>query len=98
MTLTATQAKPRTRRAPDSAPRLRRVALIIETTAAPRRRMIEGVARYMQEHEPWAVYLKPHAVELSLLDWLRDWEGDGIIAAVRDEAVYEAAPRAIPMV
>ena len=47
---------------------LKHVALIVESAVAPRRMMLSGVARYIQEHEPWAVYLKPHAVELSLVD------------------------------
>ena len=32
--------------------RPRRVALIVESAMAPRRRMLAGVARYMHEHEP----------------------------------------------
>ena len=40
--------------------RLKRVALIVETAIAPRRRMLAGVARYMHEHDPWAIYLKPN--------------------------------------
>ena len=35
--------------------RLRRVALVVETAVAPRRRMLNGVARYIHEHEPWQV-------------------------------------------
>lgn len=66
-------------------PRARRVALIVESAVAPRRMMLNGVARYIQEHEPWSVYLKPFGVEPSLGRWLRDWEGDGIIAAVRGQ-------------
>src|SRR5687767_3224161 len=62
----------------------RRVALIVESAVAPRRRMLAGVARYLHEHEPWAVYLKPFGVEKSLGHWLREWNGDGIIAAVAE--------------
>jgi len=64
--------------------RLKRVALIVETAIAPRRRMLAGVARYMHEHDPWAIYLKPNEVEKSLSHWIRDWNGDGIIGAVAD--------------
>jgi LacI family transcriptional regulator len=62
----------------------RRVALMVESAVAPRRRMLAGVARYIHEHEPWAVYLKPFGVEKSLDRWLREWKGDGIIAAVAE--------------
>ena len=66
------------------ATRLKRVALIVESAVAPRRRMLGGVARYIHEHEPWAIYLKPYGVEKFLYHWLREWNGDGIIAAVWD--------------
>ena len=46
--------------------------------------MLAGVARYVREHEPWAIYLKPYGVEKSLENWLRAWQGDGIIAAVAE--------------
>lgn len=64
--------------------KLRRVALIVESAVAPRRRMLAGVARYIHEHEPWAIYLKPFGVEKQLRHWLREWHGDGIIAAVAE--------------
>ena len=60
--------------------------------------MLTGVARYIQEHEPWAVYLKPFGVEKSLPNWLRDWHGDGIIAAVKDPASDVVVQRGIPVV
>src|SRR6266542_1299125 len=77
---------------------LRRVALIVESAVAPRRMMLTGVARYMQEHEPWAIYLKPFGVEKSLPQWLKDWHGDGIIAAVKDRAADIIAQSGIPIV
>lgn len=86
--------------------RARRVALIVESAVAPRRMMLSGVARYIQEHEPWSVYLKPFGVEPSLARWLREWEGDGIIAAVRGQIAdvlaqrssRKAGQRSIPIV
>ena len=60
--------------------------------------MLTGVARYIQEHEPWSVYLKPFGVEKSLPRWLEDWHGDGIIAAVKDPATDIVAHSGIPVV
>lgn len=79
-------------------PRLRHVALIVESQVAPRRMMLTGVARYVQEHEPWAVYLKPYGVEKSLPEWLGEWRGDGIIAAVNDPGIAQVTRRGIPIV
>lgn len=62
--------------------RLRRVAIIANAQVAPRRRMLVGVARYIREHDPWAIYLKPFGVDSSLNEWAQGWDGDGIISAV----------------
>jgi LacI family transcriptional regulator len=77
---------------------LKHVALIVESAVAPRRMMLTGVARYIQEHEPWSVYLKPFGVEKSLPRWLKNWHGDGIIAAVKDPASDVVAHTGIPVV
>jgi LacI family transcriptional regulator len=77
---------------------LREVALIVELAVASRRRMLSGVARYIQEHERWAVYLKPFGAEKSLPQWLRNWKGDGIISAVKDLNGKLFLRRGIPIV
>ncbi len=40
---------------------------------------IRGVANYVQEHHPWAIYLKPAGTEAPLSSWFKDWHGQGII-------------------
>lgn len=65
---------------------------------APRRRMLAGVARYVREHRPWAIYLKPYGVEKSLQRWLRAWNGDGIIAAVAEVEAGVIKDFGIPIV
>jgi len=60
--------------------------------------MLAGVARYMHEHEPWAIYMKPFGVEMSLRDWVRDWKGDGIMAAVWDVKPEDVRGLTIPLV
>ena len=89
---------PRERAKQAAEPRLKHVALIVESAVAPRRLMLTGVARYIQEHEPWAVYLKPHAVESSLPRWLKNWKGDGIIAAMTDRDTSIVAELGVPVV
>jgi len=76
----------------------KRVALLLESQLSPRRRMLIGVARYMHEHDPWAIYLKPGGVEKSLAKWLKEWDGDGIIAAVNDPATEMVQDFGIPIV
>lgn len=78
--------------------RTRHVALIVEAVVAPRRQMLTGVAQYIQEHEPWALYLKPAKVEKSLADWLQHWHGDGIIAAIDDPNSCVFLQKRLPVV
>src|SRR5687768_14846400 len=78
--------------------RRKRVALIVESQQAPRRRMLTGVARYMHEHDPWAIYLKPAGVDRSLGEWLHQWQGHGIIAAVWDPEAGAVADIGLPIV
>jgi LacI family transcriptional regulator len=70
----------------------------VETAVAPRRRILAGVARYVREHDPWAIYLKPYGVEKSLDSWLRAWRGDGIIAAVAELEADVLKDFGIPLV
>jgi LacI family transcriptional regulator len=78
--------------------RVRHVALIVEAVIAPRRQMLRGVAQYIQEHEPWALYLKPAEVKKALADWLKHWKGDGIIAAIHEPDRQMLTQRGLPLV
>jgi len=78
--------------------RVRHVALIVEAVIAPRRQMLRGVAQYIQEHEPWALYLKPAEVKKALADWLKHWRGDGIIAAIHETDTQLLTQRGLPLV
>ena len=75
------------------------VALLIETSLGSGRDILRGVARYVLEHEPWALYHEPHGLEDSVPQWLRRWNGDGIIARIQTRRVAQAlAASGIPVV
>jgi LacI family transcriptional regulator len=65
---------------------------------SPRRRLIRGVARYVQEHEPWAIYLTPAGVEKSLTSWLRSWNGDGVIVYANEADAEALLQSRLPVV
>ena len=67
----------------------KRVAVLTETTHAAGRNIIQGIARYVREHESWSVYYAPRALEQDAPAWLKNWDGDGIIARISSEAVME---------
>src|SRR5688572_16102309 len=70
--------------------RRRRVALIIETSLAPGREMLAGIARYSREHGPWSTVWAPRGLEESLPVWLRRWSGDGVVARIQSEETAQA--------
>ncbi|MDZ7619704.1 MAG: hypothetical protein U1E05_22115, partial [Patescibacteria group bacterium] len=57
----------------------RRVALLIETSRGHGRQIIEGVARYAQEHGPWSLLLEPRHLDDPPPRWLAGWHGDGLL-------------------
>src|SRR5687767_7157229 len=75
------------------------VALIVETSLAPGREMLLGIARYVREHGHWSTFLEPRGLEDSVPAWLGEWDGDGVIARVQNRQVAEAvASTGIPAV
>src|SRR3984957_10101064 len=75
------------------------VALIIETSLGSGRDILRGVARYVREHEPWALYHEPHGLEESIPQWLRGWNGDGVIARIQTPRIAkELAASGLPVV
>ncbi len=55
------------------------VALIIETSSAHGRRMLQGVSRYMHVYANWSVFLDERGRVTHPPTWLATWEGDGVI-------------------
>jgi LacI family transcriptional regulator len=94
------KSKPRMRRnLPGKERRRPHVALIIETSLGSGRDILRGVARYVREHEPWALYHEPHGLVDSVPQWLRRWNGDGIIARIQTRRVaQQLAASGIPVV
>jgi LacI family transcriptional regulator len=68
----------------------KRVALIIETSLAPGREILRGIASYLREEGPWSIAHEPRSLEQSVPLWLRGWRGDGIIARVQSPRVARA--------
>jgi LacI family transcriptional regulator len=66
------------------------VALLVETSLASGRDILCGIAKYARNHGPWALYHEPRSLGEGLPNWLRNWEGDGIIARIQDPALAEA--------
>ena len=66
------------------------VALIVETSLISGRHILRGIARYVRQHGPWALFHEPRSLEASVPRWLKNWQGDGIIARLQTERIATA--------
>lgn len=67
-----------------------RVALIIESSRGYGRGLLAGIARYTRDYGPWVMTWQDRGLEQTAPSWLKDWQGDGIIARVESRAIEKA--------
>ena len=67
-----------------------RVALLIETSNAYARGLLEGIAQNLHEQGMWSVFLPERGRGEPAPVWLRGWHGDGIIARVESRSIARA--------
>lgn len=68
----------------------KRVTLIVESSLASGRNIVRGVIRYARQHGPWLLHHEWRNTDMYFPPWLRDWEGDGIIARVESRKMARA--------
>ncbi|MCD6338770.1 MAG: XylR family transcriptional regulator [Verrucomicrobia bacterium] len=71
---------------------LKRVALLIESSRAYGRGLLQGIARYIRIHGNWSIFYQECRLG-DLPEWLGEWQGDGIIARVENRRMAEAIRR-----
>ncbi|MEM6469951.1 MAG: XylR family transcriptional regulator [Planctomycetota bacterium] len=64
---------------PINEPQRLRVLLLVETSMAFGRSVLEGISRYRIEKQHWTVQLDLRDLMTGPPQWLRSWEGDGLI-------------------
>ncbi len=72
---------------------VRKVALLIETSNRYGRDLLYGVRDWMREGERWAIRFTEQGRRAPLPTWLKDWQGDGIIARVDSPQIAAALRR-----
>lgn len=70
--------------------RRRQVALLIETSNAYARGLLQGVVHYIREHQPWSFHLMEQGRGDDPPAWLADWKGDGLIARIETPRIARA--------
>lgn len=68
----------------------RSVALLIETSNAYSRGVLQGIADYVRHHERWSIFLPEQERGGKPPRWLDKWQGDGIIARIETDEIAEA--------
>lgn len=66
------------------------VALLIESSRAYGRGLLTGIAQYARTHGPWAFYCPERAMADPPPNWLKGWDGNGIIARIETRALENA--------
>lgn len=69
------------------------VALLIETSNAYARGLLEGVMAWMREHRPWSIYLPETGRGEAPPAWLARWKGEGVIARIETQEIARAVVR-----
>ena len=64
-----------------------RVAVCVDKTGGYGRGLLRGIAEYVEACGPWSLCLDHHASGHYASDWLRHWNGDGVLAYVDTQAL-----------
>lgn len=67
----------------------KRVAILIESTRSYSRDVILGVAEYQKEHRNWEIEFSPRGFDEPIPDWLKSWNGDGVLARINDRRMLQ---------
>jgi LacI family transcriptional regulator len=70
-----------------------RVALLIESSRAYGRGTLLGIAKYVREHGSWSIFFQERGLGDVAPAWLKNWEGDGILARVETAQMANAITR-----
>lgn len=76
-----------------------RIAVLLESSRAFGRGVLQGLAECLQARRHWMVYYQEGGLGELLPGWFKAWQGDGIIARIEDRRMAEALARKhIPVV
>jgi LacI family transcriptional regulator len=77
----------------------RSVALLIESSNAYARGLLQGIIDYQRQHDAWSIYLPEQDRGASPPKWIQNWQGDGVIARIETDEIARVVRRiGIPVV
>lgn len=75
------------------------VALLIETSNAYARGLLEGIVEYQRQRDSWSVFLPEQERGGTPPRWLRNWQGDGVIARIETAEIEKSISKlSVPVV
>ena len=75
------------------------VALLIETSNAYARGLLEGIVEYQRQRDSWSVFLPEQERGATPPRWLRAWQGDGVIARIETAEIARCVSQlSVPVV
>lgn len=84
---------------PWSARPQKRVALLIEASNAHARLILQGIIAYVRENKPWSFSLMGQGKADEAPAWIDDWDGDGIIARIKNQRIaHQIVASGLPVV
>lgn len=72
---------------------MKSVALLIETSNAYARGLLQGIVSYLHENPIWSVFLPEQERGASPPTWLKHWRGDGVIARIETQEIAQVVKR-----
>ena len=66
-----------------------RVAVCVDKASRYGRGLLQGIADYLEGYGPWSLCLDHHASGDYASDWLRHWDGDGVLGLVATRLVAD---------
>ena len=76
-----------------------KIALLIETSNSYARDLLHGVRAWEREHGPWSIRLDEQGRGAAVPRWLRQWDGDGVIARVENATIArELSATGLPVI
>ena len=75
------------------------VALLIETSNAYARGLLEGIVEYQRQRDSWSIFLPEQERGATPPRWLRNWNGDGVIARIETAEIAKSISQlSVPVV
>lgn len=74
-------------------PKRKRIALLVETSLGSGREILRGISQYARQIDDWEIFHTPSGLGDAIPEWLESWQGDGVIARIRDEKMLNTLRR-----